>query len=91
MGGLALLVIRRPPSVGSTVYSGSRRRVMLAATAFSLLVPALGRGENWEVLVGFGLGCGVLYGLDRAVPHVHARLPSRGTRSIQGAAGLCYS
>jgi hypothetical protein len=39
---------------------------------------ATGLGEIWEVLAGFALGCAVLYGLDRAVPHVHARFAEPG-------------
>jgi zinc transporter ZupT len=41
-------------------------------------VPALDRGEIWEVIGGFALGCAVLYGLDRAVPHVHAGFSEPG-------------
>lgn len=61
---------------------------MLAATAFSLLVPALDRGEIWEVLAGFALGCAVLsmgsIGRFRTCTLV---LPSR----VRGAARRCCS
>jgi zinc transporter ZupT len=40
--------------------------VMLAATAFSLLVPALERGTLGEVLLGFVLGSGFIAALDLA-------------------------
>jgi zinc transporter, ZIP family len=39
---------------------------MLAATAFSLLVPALERGTLGEVLLGFVLGSGFIAALDLA-------------------------
>ena len=52
--------------------------VMLAATAFSLLVPALDRGSLGEVLVGFALGCGFIAALDALIPHAHARFRERG-------------
>jgi zinc transporter, ZIP family len=78
LGGLALLVIRRPSERLLDALLAFTAGVMLAATAFSLLVPALDRGEIWEVLAGFGAGCVVLYGLDRAVPHVHARFAEPG-------------
>lgn len=52
--------------------------VMLAATAFSLLVPALDRGGLPEVLVGFGLGSAFMLALDNVVPHAHARFAERG-------------
>jgi ZIP family zinc transporter len=52
--------------------------IMLAGTAFSLLVPALDLGSVWEVLAGFGLGAIVLLALDSAIPHVHARYAEPG-------------
>jgi zinc transporter, ZIP family len=67
LGGLALLVIRRPSERLLDALLAFTAGVMLAATAFSLLVPALDRGEIWEVLAGFGAGCVVLYGPDRNV------------------------
>jgi ZIP family zinc transporter len=55
---------------------------MLAATSFSLLVPALERGGVGEVLAGFAVGAAVLLGLDRFVPHAHARLRERDADSV---------
>ena len=78
VGGLALLVIRRPSERMLDGLLGFTAGVMLAATAFSLLVPALDLGSVWEVLAGFALGSGVLYALDRVVPHVHARFAEPG-------------
>ncbi|MGE0065774.1 MAG: ZIP family metal transporter [Solirubrobacterales bacterium] len=46
---------------------------MLAATAFSLLVPALDRGGVWEVVAGLGAGAALMGVLDAIVPHAHAR------------------
>ena len=43
VGGLALYAIKRPSRVGLDVMLGFTAGVMLAATAFSLLVPALRR------------------------------------------------
>jgi ZIP family zinc transporter len=53
--------------------------VMLAATAFSLLVPGLEHGSVSEVLAGFTLGAAFIALLDRWVPHAHARF-SEGRR-----------
>jgi ZIP family zinc transporter len=47
--------------------------VMLAATAFSLLVPALDRGGVGEVVLGLLAGALLLGLLDAVVPHAHAR------------------
>lgn len=49
----------------------------MAATAFSLLVPALDEGALWEVLVGFLLGAVAFAALDSVLPHVHARFSER--------------
>lgn len=81
LGGLALFVIRRPSDPLLDGLLGFTAGVMLAATAFSLLVPALDLGGIWEVLAGFALGSVVLYGLDRAVPHVHARFVEPGAHA----------
>ena len=46
---------------------------MLAATAFSLLVPALDDAAVGPVLVGFAVGAAVIVALDRWLPPLHAR------------------
>jgi ZIP family zinc transporter len=56
------------------VLLGCTAGVMLGATIFSLLVPALDRGGAGSVLLGFLIGGGVLGALDVVVPHAHARL-----------------
>jgi ZIP family zinc transporter len=78
VGGLFLLVVRRPTDRLLDVLLGFTAGVMLAATAFSLLVPALERGGVGELLVGFTLGALVLLALDRFVPHAHERMAERG-------------
>jgi ZIP family zinc transporter len=78
VGGLALLLVRRPSERTLDGLLGFTAGVMLAATAFSLLVPALDIGAMWEVLLGFGLGAALLLALDRIVPHVHARFSEPG-------------
>ena len=78
VGGLFLLVVRHPTGRLLDVLLGFTAGVMLAATAFSLLVPALDRGGVGEVLAGFLLGAATLLVLDRYVPHVHERMKERG-------------
>jgi ZIP family zinc transporter len=78
IGGLCLLAFPRPSEVVLDALLGFTAGVMLAATAFSLLVPALDEGTVAEVLVGFALGGAVLLALDAIVPHVHARFAERG-------------
>lgn len=75
VGGLALLLVRRPSPRVLSVLLGFTGGVMLAATSFSLLVPALdAAGALWEVVAGFGAGCVLMVALDRYIPHAHEDL-----------------
>ena len=85
VGGLFLLLIRRPTGQTLDVLLGFTAGVMLAATAFSLLVPALERGSVGEVLIGFVLGAITLLALDRFIPHRHERMAERGTEPAEVA------
>ena len=73
VGGIAVLLFKHPSSRSLDVLLGFTAGVMLAAAAFSLLVPALAAGALWEVLVGFALGGATLAVADRYVPHLHMR------------------
>jgi zinc transporter ZupT len=73
-----VLVFKRPSALTLDALLGFTAGVMLAATAFSLLVPALDRGSLGEVLLGFALGSGFIAALDLLVPHAHTRFRERG-------------
>lgn len=75
---MALFAFPRPSDRLLDALLAFTAGVMLAATAFSLLVPALERGSLAEVLAGFACGTLVFALLDLAVPHVHARFSERG-------------
>jgi ZIP family zinc transporter len=77
LGGVGLLVVRRPGDRLLDTLLGATGGIMLAAAVFSLLVPALEEGTVWEVVAGFLVGAGVLAALDAYLPHVHARLTER--------------
>ena len=86
VGGLFLLVIRRPGDRLLDMLLGATGGIMAAAAVFSLLVPALEGGGVAEVVVGFLAGAVVLAALDAYVPHVHARFTERShTREEQRA------
>jgi ZIP family zinc transporter len=78
LGGLALLAVPNPSDRLLDGLLGFTAGIMLAATAFSLLVPALDLGSVGEVVAGFAVGSAVLFALDRLVPHVHARFAEPG-------------
>jgi ZIP family zinc transporter len=78
VGGLGVLAIRSTSDRVLDALLGFTAGVMLAATAFSLLVPALDRGTVWEVVAGLALGTALMATLDALVPHAHARFAERG-------------
>lgn len=55
---------------------------MLAATAFSLLVPAFDREGIGAVLIGFAVGAAVIVALDVWVPHLHAQWREGGREPV---------
>jgi ZIP family zinc transporter len=84
LGGVGLLALRAPTERVLDVLLGFTAGIMLAASVFSLLVPALDRGRLWEVVLGFGAGAMTVLALDRFVPHLHLRFFERG-RTAQPA------
>jgi ZIP family zinc transporter len=78
VGGLALLVVRRPSPRTLDALLGFTAGIMLAAAFFSLLLPALEEGGLGETLPGFLAGAATLAVLDVVVPHVHARFTEPG-------------
>ncbi len=77
LGGIGVLAFPHPGERAIASLLGLTGGIMLAASMFSLLVPALELGSLSEVLVGFGLGAGVMVILDLVIPHVHARFTER--------------
>ncbi len=83
IGGLGLLLMPRPSDILLDGLLGFTAGVMLAATAFSLLVPALDDGTVVEVIAGVVAGGATLVALDIFVPHVHLRFIERGHADVQ--------
>lgn len=89
LGGVVVLVVRRLPQRLADGILGFGAGVMLAATAFSLLLPALdaaGRqvagGIAAGIVVSLGLCAGVvaMLLLDRVIPHAHLDADGHTTR-----------
>lgn len=78
LGGLAILRVRSPSDRLLDTLLGFTAGVMLGATVFSLLVPAIERGPLVEVMAGFALGGATMMLLDAVVPHAHARFSEHG-------------
>jgi ZIP family zinc transporter len=80
VGGLLLLAVPRPTDRLLDGLLGFTAGIMVAASVFSLLVPALERGSIGAVVAGLATGAVVLALFDRALPHVHSRF-------VEGAGG----
>ena len=85
VGGIGLFFVRRPSAPVHDALLGFTAGVMLGATAFSLLVPALERGGIGQVLVGFALGGAAMVVLDRLLPHAHERLRDGSRPTLEEA------
>lgn len=95
-GALPVLVIRRIPDSGRDALLGFGAGVMLAASLFSLLVPALASGAETTgspgagallVAAGLILGALALMAADQWLPHEHFIKGREGTANTQ-ARGL---
>lgn len=71
LGGLPVLFMKDISHRTLDTMLGFAGGVMLAATAFSLLVPAIELGGVWVGVLGFVVGGLFVYLLDRYVPHAH--------------------
>jgi len=70
-GALPVLFTTRVSERLLDAMLGFAAGVMLAATAFSLIVPAIELGGIWPAVLGIFIGALFLAVLDRALPHTH--------------------
>ncbi|MBD5495986.1 MAG: ZIP family metal transporter [Lachnospiraceae bacterium] len=78
MGASCVLFMRNSMNkLLEKVLLGFASGVMVAASVWSLLIPAIDMSQNYEKLkfvpaaTGFVLGIAFLYGLDKLIPHLH--------------------
>ncbi|MDW8050051.1 MAG: ZIP family metal transporter [Nitrososphaerota archaeon] len=76
VGALPTLFVKRISNSTSDVLLGFAAGVMLAATVFSLLIPAVELGGPLIPVMSFGIGALAVHFIDRFVPHFH---PVAGT------------
>ena len=85
LGAVFIFAVRTPREGVMNALLGFTAGIMLAATAFSLLVPALDRGPLGQVIAGFLAGGALLMVLDSVVPHIHARFRETGHLTVAEA------
>ena len=71
LGAVPIFFLRNLSQRTLDVMLGFAAGVMLAATAFSLLIPAMELSSVWIVVIGFLAGGIFVHLLDRYVPHEH--------------------
>ncbi|MGD6934539.1 MAG: ZIP family metal transporter [Candidatus Bathyarchaeia archaeon] len=81
LGAVPILFTKKISDKMLDVLLGFSAGVMLAATCFSLIVPALDLGGPFIVVIGIALGALVLHLIDRFVPHFHPAFGPEGPSS----------
>ncbi|MEM4732932.1 MAG: ZIP family metal transporter [Candidatus Bathyarchaeia archaeon] len=80
-GALPVLFTKKVSDRLLDVMLGFSAGVMLAATFFSLLVPAIDLGGVWVAMLGIIFGAVTLHLADRFIPHFHPALGVEGPSS----------
>ncbi len=86
LGSLPAVFVRRVSDRMMDMMLGFAAGVMLGATAFSLIIPAIESGGVWITALGIGAGGLFIHLVDKFVPHLHfisgAEGPSSNLRKI---------
>jgi len=80
-GALPVLFTKKVSDRSLDTMLGFSAGVMLAATAFSLIVPAIDLSSVWVVVLGIAIGALTLHLIDRFIPHFHPALGTEGPPS----------
>lgn len=84
IGALAVFLRREPSKGFLDTMLGFAAGVMIAASFFSLLLPALEQSGSWiKVTVGFLLGGAFLRIVDRILPHLHLGFPREEAEGVR--------
>jgi ZIP family zinc transporter len=78
-GTLPVFFFRSAPRRVMDAMMGFAAGVMVAASCWSLLVPAIGHGGVAAATVGLLTGAAVLHAADQWLPHLHAEFPDEAT------------
>jgi ZIP family zinc transporter len=78
VGALPVLFTKKVSDRLLDVMLGFSAGVMLAATSFSLIIPAIDLSGPWVTVFGVVIGAFVLHLIDRFIPHFHPALGIEG-------------
>jgi ZIP family zinc transporter len=79
IGTLPVLFFRSAPRRVMDAIMGAAAGIMVAASCWSLLVPAIDRGGTFPAVFGLLLGGAFLYLADQILPHLHPEFPDEAT------------
>lgn len=80
LGAAVVLFVREPPRRFLDACLGFAAGVMVAASCWSLLIPAIERGGVWRATAGLLAGGAFLLALDKTLPHLHLGRDGGGWR-----------
>jgi ZIP family zinc transporter len=75
LGALPVLFLSRVPRRLMDGLMGGAAGVMVAASCWSLLVPAMALGGVWRAAAGLLAGAALIYLFDQLLPHLHPEFP----------------
>jgi ZIP family zinc transporter len=79
LGTTPVLFFRTAPRRLMDALMGGAAGVMVAASCWSLLQPAIEMGGTWPAVAGLAVGGLFIFALDQMLPHLHPEFPDEAT------------
>ena len=80
LGTTPVLFFRSAPRRLMDALMGGAAGIMVAASCWSLLQPAIEMGGTWPAVLGLTLGGLFIFVLDQRLPHLHPEFPDEATQ-----------
>jgi ZIP family zinc transporter len=80
IGTMPVLFFRSAPRRLMDALMGGAAGVMVAASCWSLLQPAIEMAGTWPAVIGLAIGGLFIFALDQVLPHLHPEFPDEATQ-----------